>query len=90
MLAVRQPSPSDQTDPEPGSQSPRRTSGRGRDDQLSSILADFAAHDPEVLLAAAEVDRSLIRLTLALPPLDRVRSAAAVAATLARFRRVER
>jgi hypothetical protein len=52
-------------------------------------LADLAEHDPDVLLAAEEVDRSLIRLTLELPPLERVRSAAASAETLARFRRVD-
>jgi hypothetical protein len=59
------------------------------DEQLSAVLADLAEHDPDVLLAAEEVDRSLIRLTLELPPLARVRSAAASAETLARFRRVD-
>lgn len=57
---------------------------------LAAILADLAERDPDVLLAVKEVDRSLIWLTLALPPLERVRAAAASAETLARFRRVER
>jgi hypothetical protein len=59
-------------------------------DQLAAVLADLAVRDPDVLLAVAEVDRSLIRLTLELPPLERVRSAAASAEVLERFRRVER
>lgn len=59
-------------------------------ERLSAVLAELAERDPDVLLAVEEVDRSLIWLTLKLTPLERVRSAAASAETLARFRRVER
>jgi hypothetical protein len=58
--------------------------------QIAGVLADLAERDPDVLLAVEEVDRSLIWLTLEMPPLERVRSAATSAETLARFRRVER
>jgi hypothetical protein len=90
MVTVRQPSPN-----APIGDAPRVTPtgdaiGAGRTEQLTAVLTNLAAHDPDVLLAVAEVDRSLIRLTLKLAPLERVRSAAASAATLARFRRVER
>ncbi len=55
---------------------------------FASLIAEIVSRDPDILLAVAEVDRSLIRLSLELPPLERVRSSAASAATLARFRRV--
>jgi hypothetical protein len=67
-----------------------RESGMINKGKLADVLAELAERDPDVLLAVEEVDRSLIWLTLAMPPLERVRSAAASAATLARFHRVER
>lgn len=89
MLTVRQPSPIDQPGTPPASSS-IAASSPSTQDQLSAVLTDLAAHDPDVLLAVDEVDRSLIRLTLSQAPLERVRSSAASAATLARFRRVGR
>lgn len=84
-------SPSVATIPSPHAALVASSSGAGSlgsQTELSAVLADLAARDPDVLLAVDEVDRSLIRLTLELAPLERVRSSAASAATLARFRRV--
>lgn len=89
MLPIRQPSGSDQAGAGPVSSSGCAVVSSGVE-QISAALTELAAHDPDVLLAADEVDRSLIRLTLALTPLERVRSAATSAETLARFRRVGR
>ena len=85
MLTPRPSSPSERTGKDSGPSGGTRGSDHG--DELSAVLAALAAHDPDVLLAVAEVDRSLIRLTLELAPLERVRSSAASAATLGRFRR---
>ncbi|MBI4956500.1 MAG: hypothetical protein HY908_31075 [Myxococcales bacterium] len=47
----------------------------------------IAALDPEVRAAIGDVDRALIRLTLAMSPWERLRSASEMAQTLARYRR---
>lgn len=44
--------------------------------------------DPEVIAAVADVDRTLLRETLALSPLERLRACSRAARGLARFRRV--
>lgn len=44
--------------------------------------------DRELALAAAEVDRTLMRWFLALSPLERLRSAASSSRTWSRFKRV--
>jgi hypothetical protein len=85
MLTVRPPPPSDLLATEPASRPAPAASSQA--DVLALVLADLAVHDSDVLLAAEEVDRSLIRLTLALSPLERVRTSAAAAATLDRLRR---
>lgn len=57
--------------------------------RIEAVLADLASRDPDVLLAVRDVDRSLIRLTLDMPPLERVRTACLEAQYLSRFSRVE-
>ncbi|MCC6528197.1 MAG: hypothetical protein IT373_36455 [Polyangiaceae bacterium] len=47
----------------------------------------IAALDPEVRAALADVDRTLINLTLEMSPWERLRSASEMAQTLARYRR---
>jgi len=61
----------------------------GRIDERE-LLAQIAQRDPDVMLAAGEVDRSLIRMCMKMPPLERVRSACLDAEYLSRFYRVEK
>jgi hypothetical protein len=56
------------------------------DPRIARLIADL---DPDVIAAAEEVDRTLIRELLSLPPLERVRRASRTAAMLRRYRRVE-
>ena len=56
----------------------------GQSRRLDTLVASL---DPDVRDAVADVDRSLIHLSLAQSPRDRLRSASNMARTLARFRR---
>lgn len=46
----------------------------------------IAADDPELVEAAREIDRTLLRWSLSLTPLERLRACSQAAATLARLR----
>jgi hypothetical protein len=52
---------------------------------IHKTLAWLREHDPDVIAAVADVDRTLITLTLAQPPMERLRSAWGAAATLERL-----
>jgi hypothetical protein len=52
----------------------------------STLTALLAAVDPEVRAAVTDVDRSLVRLSLAQSPWDRLRSASRMAQALSRIR----
>lgn len=54
-------------------------------DVIARIRTWFEAHDPEVLAAVEDVDRTLIRSTLALPPFERLNRAVNTARSWARF-----
>ena len=54
---------------------------------LAALEARLAEVDPEVLQASYEVDRGLIRWSLAMSPLERLRAATRSARVLARLRR---
>jgi hypothetical protein len=56
------------------------------DPTIARLVAEL---DPDVIAAAEEVDRSLIRDLLALSPLERLDRAARTAAMLERYHRVE-
>jgi len=56
------------------------------DPAIARLVAEL---DPEVIAAAEEVDRSLIRELLALSPFERVDRAARAAAMLQRYRRAD-
>lgn len=56
------------------------------DPTIARLVAEL---DPEVIAAAEEADRSLIRELLTLTPLERVDRAASVAAMLRRYRRAD-
>jgi hypothetical protein len=56
------------------------------DPTIARLVAEL---DPEVIAAAEEADRSLIRELLALTPLERVDRAARIAAMLRRYRRAD-
>lgn len=59
-------------------------------DRTDPTIARFVAElDPDVIAAAEEVDRSLIREMLALSPFERVDRAARIAAMLQRYHRVD-
>lgn len=88
MPTDRPPPPSDPLGADPASRPAPAAPTQA--EALAALLADLAVHDPDVLLAVDEVDRSLIHLTLALSPLERVRTSAAAAATLDRLRRARR
>ena len=57
----------------------------GLPSDISETIAWLREHDPDVLAAVGDVDRSLIALTLAQPPMERLRSAWGAAATLERL-----
>jgi hypothetical protein len=58
-----------------------------RDDPaIARLVAEL---DPDVIAAAEEVDRSLIRELLELTPFERVNRTARIAAMLRRYRRVD-
>ncbi|MDF1564455.1 MAG: hypothetical protein P1V51_15530 [Deltaproteobacteria bacterium] len=57
-------------------------------DLREQLLARLAREDPELLEAASEVDRTLLRDSLARSPLERLRAATRYRRALARFRRV--
>ncbi len=58
-------------------------------DTCGALVAQILASlDPEMQQAVAEVDRSLIRLSLAQSPRDRLRSASNMMRSLVRFGRV--
>lgn len=52
---------------------------------LDRVLAWLSEHDPEALAAVADVDRTLIRATLALPPFERLDRAIETATAWRRF-----
>ena len=52
---------------------------------IRETLAWLQEHDPDVLAAVEDVDRTLITLTLAQSPMERLRSAWGAAATLERL-----
>lgn len=55
-------------------------------EQLATVRALLAEHNPELLLAVAEVDRTLIRAWLALDPWERARYAFEHAAAIAELK----
>jgi hypothetical protein len=58
-------------------------------ESLEEIKRRLQSRDPDVLRAAEEADRTLIRGQLALPPLERLRAGIAFSHGLARFRRAD-
>jgi hypothetical protein len=60
----------------------------GAQEAIEAIRLRLEAGDPEVLRAAAEVDRTLVRSLREKPPLERLRGGIAFSHGLARFRRV--
>jgi hypothetical protein len=67
--------------------------GRAQDRSSNASALDEASGvypirlDPELALAAGEIDRSLIRLALERSPFERLRAGVAMAKLAARFRR---
>jgi hypothetical protein len=62
---------------------------RGDLETLAEIKLRLEARDPDILLAAEEADRSLIRSQLGRSPMERLRAGIAFAHGLARFRRAD-
>jgi len=62
---------------------------RGDLEALEAIKRRLERRDPDVLRAAEEADRTLIRGQLALAPLERLRAGVAFAHGLARFGRAD-
>lgn len=56
-------------------------------DELEQAIS---AVDPELVEAAREIDRTLLRWSLSLTPLERLRACSRTAATLARLRHASR
>jgi hypothetical protein len=57
-------------------------------ERLQQIEDDLAARDRQVLVAASEVDQTLIDWTLSLGPFERLRACSRAAKGLAGWRRV--
>ncbi|MBK8266478.1 MAG: hypothetical protein IPK80_34775 [Nannocystis sp.] len=60
---------------------------QGAYEHLAALEARLAEVDPEVLQASYEVDLGLIRWSLAMSPIERLRAATRSARVLARLRR---